>query len=77
MKTLSDKDKLQIMNNVVEPLIKSLSPDTTASCIASTLKAYLNSGDAVNDEPEIKANTIYASGIAIKLFDYLMLRYED
>lgn len=77
MKTLSNEDKLQIMNNVIEPLIKDLSPDVIANCIAATLKVYLNSNDAINDEDEIRDNTIYSSGITVRLFDLLGQWYED
>ena len=77
MKALTNEDKLQIMNNVVEQFIKDLSPDVIASCIQSMLKEYLNSDTAINEEPEIRANTIFAAGIAIKLFDYFMYWYED
>ena len=77
MKTLTNEDKLEIMNDIVEPLIKYLSPDVTASCIQSMLKEYLNSDAAINQEPEMRASTIFAAGIAIILFDDLRSRYED
>lgn len=51
MKVPTNEDKLQIMNNIVEPFIKDLSPDAIASCIQSILKEYRNSDAAINDKP--------------------------
>ena len=77
MKKLSNEDKLQIMDNAIEPLIKGLSPDVIANCITATLKAYLNSDDAIDDEDEMRDNTIYSSAIAVRLFNLLYQWYED
>lgn len=76
MKTLSDKDKLQIMNNVVEPLIKEISPDVIASCTSSMLRTYLNSEDYTNDQPEIQASMIYSAGSVVRLYNLLATWYE-
>ena len=43
MKTLSNDEKLRIMNEGIEPFMRKLSPDVIASCIASTLRVYMNS----------------------------------
>ena len=76
MKVLTDEDKLQIMNDVVEPLIKEISPDVTASCTSSMLRTYLNSEDYAKDEPEIKASIIYSAGAVIRLYNLLATWYE-
>lgn len=75
MKALNNEEKIRFMNNIIEPFVNNLSPDVVAGCIASMLKSYLNSADA--DNAEIRANVIYSTGIAVKLFDYLMSWYED
>lgn len=77
MKALSNDDKIRIVDQLVEPFFKKLSPDVIASCIASTLKAYLNSPALDNDEAEIKASIVLATGLTMDFLNQLMIWYED
>lgn len=77
MKTLSTDNKIRIIDQVVEPLIGRLSPDVIASCIASTLKVYLNSPDFNSDEAEIKASVVLSTGLTMDFLNQLMIWYED
>lgn len=77
MKALSNEDKLQVMNRVIEPFINKLSPDVVASCITSMLKGYLNSPAINNDEVEIRASVVLSAGLTMDMLNQLMIWYED
>ena len=77
MNTLSNDEKLRIMNEGIEPFMRKLSPDVIASCFASTLSVYMNSSEYTNDEPETRASVVLSTGLTMDLLNYLMLWYED
>lgn len=77
MKVLSNDDKIRVVDQLVEPFFKKLSPDVIASCIASTLKVYLNSPDFNSDEAEIKASVVLSTGLTMDFLNQLMIWYED
>ena len=73
MKTLSNDEKIRIMNEGIEPFMRKLSPDVIASCIASTLRVYMNSSEYINDGVEMKASVVLSTGLT-KLFDVMVRR---
>ena len=77
MKTLSNDEKLRIINEGIEPFMKKLSPDVIASCIASTLRVYMNSLEYTKDEVEMRSSVVLSTGLTMDLLNYLMLWYED
>ena len=77
MKTLSNDEKLQIMNEGIEPFMRKLSPDVIAGCIASTLRVYMNSPEYTKDEVEMRSSVVLSTGLTMDLLNYLMLWYED
>lgn len=77
MKTLSNVEKLQVMDRVVESFINKLSPDVVANCIASMLKSYLNNPVFDNDEAEIRASVVLSAGLTMDMLNQLMIWYED
>lgn len=77
MKTLSNDEKLRIMNEGIEPFVRKLSPDVIANCIASTLRVYMNSSEYTNDDVEMKSSVVLSTGLTMDLLNYLMLWYED
>lgn len=77
MKTLSNNEKIRIMNEGIEPFMRKLSPDVIASCIASTLRVYMNSSEYTKDEPETRSSIVLSTGLTMDLLNYLMLWYED
>ena len=77
MKTLSNDEKLRIMNEGIEPFMKKLSPDVISSCIASALRVYMNSSEYTNEGVEMRASVVLSTGLTMDLLNYLMLWYED
>ena len=63
MKTLSNDEKIRIMNEGIEPFMRKLSPDVIASCIASTLRVYMNSSEYTNDEDDTSSHIYLIIGI--------------
>lgn len=77
MKTLSSQEKIRVMENVIEPALVDLDTEVAVACMGDFLKAYINSGDYVNDDPECRVAMIHSIGIVIRMIDRLGSNYED
>lgn len=77
MKTLSLQEKIRIMENVIEPALTDLDAEIAVACIGDFLKAYINSGDYVNDDLQCRVAMIPSIGIVIRMIDRLGSNYED
>ena len=77
MKQLDNIDKLRIVENVIEPALKALDTGVALSCMDSFLKAYVESDDFINDEPDARVAMIHSMGIIMRMIDLLESNYED
>ncbi len=77
MKALTEEQQSNLMQNVIEPAFKRISPESMIACITLGLKEYMNSPTFNKDDNEARTYMISGIGAVIDMLHDIQTWYED
>ena len=78
MKKLDDKQKIQVIETIIETTIKVVEPDCLIESLGSALKTYLNSDDYIqHSKGEERTSIILSFGLVMDMLSSLHSCYYE